>query len=40
MLCGDREGWGGGWSGREAQEGGAIYIHMAGSDCTAETITL
>ena len=38
----DLEGWDGGWSGKEVQEGGDICLHMADSlVCTAETnITL
>ena len=42
VLFGDLEGWDGGWSGKEVQEGGEICLHMADSlVCTAETnITL
>ena len=37
MLCGDLDGWDGGWSGREVQEGGDISIHIADSlHCTAQ----
>ena len=41
MLCDHLEGWDGGWTGREAQEGGSGGIHIAGSHCyTAETNTI
>jgi len=37
----DLEGWGGGWGGRGAPEGGDIRIRMADSHCSrAETNTL
>ena len=38
MSCDDLEGWDG--DGREAQQGGDTWIHMADSHyCTAETNT-
>ena len=41
MLCDHLEGWDGGWTGREAQEGGSGGIHIAGSHCyMAETNTI
>ena len=40
MLCDHLEGWDGGWSGRDAQEGGDIYILMVDlCCCMAETNT-
>ena len=41
QLCDHLEGWDGGWTGREAQEGGSGGIHIAGSHCyMAETNTI
>ena len=37
MLCDGLEGWGLASSGREAQEGGDMCVHLADSCCTAET---
>ena len=40
MLCGDLDGWDGGWGRREVQEGGDICIRIADSlRFTAETNT-
>ena len=41
MLCGDRDGWGGGVvGGRPKREGIYVHIHVADSlRCTAETNT-
>ena len=39
MFCDDLEGWDEGWGGGQAQDEGHVCIHMADSQCRAETNT-
>ena len=40
VLCDDLARWDVGWGGREAQEGGDIYIHIIDSLLYSEKLTL